>query len=426
MSADRLPNDELEKLVSLAADDLLDPLQTDRLADLLLDDAEAQDYYLRYMGLSASLEWNYVNAAAERDTVVKVPEANRFPRLFAPLAAIAAMLCVALLAFQFGARPHPLVTVDLADGAFFRGEQVVALRIGQRLPAGEFFVEGATGSAQLRFEDGTLVTVGGGSEVSISAPASGKRLDLRAGVLSADVASQPAGKPLRIGTPAAEVEVMGTILTVNATPEQTGLSVAEGAVRMRRLVDGNSIQVPARHHAVASLDAAAVLLPTRETAVPGNWTLNVREPNARITKGRPLMEDGAPRLSAVPVIVGRGGDHSKVVRSMVAINGKLVQLSPDSRVRIRYRAATGPVVFLSVTRPTGRFGGNFEVDLKADDHKPDVDGWRTAEFPITEFGVVDAMKNRGFRLAGSVVQKALVSVHGANPLELAEIGFSNR
>jgi len=43
--------------------------------------------------------------------------------------------------------------------------------------------------------------------------------------------------------------------------------------------------------------------------------------------------------------------------------------------------------------------------------------------PMSSFNVVDAMKERGFRLNGSIVQKVLISVHGSEPLEVAEVEF---
>ena len=416
------PSPELEDLVSRAADNLLSPEEDENLASLLRDDVAAQRFYLNYMGLSASLEWNYAEAAATPEATVSNPESEEKESWLWPLR-IAAILCI-LLSLYFSARPDNLVSVEIADGAFYRGNEVVALKPGDSFPQGYFFIESSSGSAQLRFDDGTLVTLGGGCEVSINESTRGKRLELRAGVLSAVVSPQPEGKPLRIGTVTAELEVLGTVLTVEVNQEETGLSVTEGAVRFKRLADGDSIEVPALHNLVASLDTREALQPEPVANPDGLWQLDLQKPNARVTKGLLVAgQQQGPRYVAEPAILGRYKDGQKIIRNSVAINGRLAKLNEASTLRVRYRAEKGPLLFLSLAKENGRFGGNFEVDLNSDDHPPEPDGWSEAVVPMSSFNVVDAMKERGFRLNGSIVQKVLISVHGSEPLEVAEVEF---
>ena len=126
-----------------------------------------------------------------------------------PLTA-AAVVCLSFFLFiSFFNRAESLVFVEFADGAVFRNDLSTAiLESGSELPAGTVQIESASGSAQLRFDDGTLVTLEGESELAISDSRQGKWLQLRSGRLSADVAAQPADAPLRITTPTAEAEVL--------------------------------------------------------------------------------------------------------------------------------------------------------------------------------------------------------------------------
>ena len=88
-------------------------------------------------------------------------------------------------------------------------------------------------------------------------PGSGrKRLSLRRGAMSADACPQPAGCPMLIRTPMAEIEVLGTRFYVSAQATETAISVEAGQVRMQRLADESSVNVSQGHGAVASLDVA--------------------------------------------------------------------------------------------------------------------------------------------------------------------------
>jgi len=82
----------------------------------------------------------------------------------------------------------------------------------------------------------------------------GKWIDLRKGTLGADVAKQPAGRPLVIATPHGEARVVGTTLRVYVDPGPKGateLEVKEGRVKLTRL-DGRTVDVLSGHYAVAA------------------------------------------------------------------------------------------------------------------------------------------------------------------------------
>jgi len=422
MTAKRIPpGQEFERLLSLAADDLLDPGEEERFAELLKEDVSARRHYLRYMGICADLQWEYAEAAAgappRREKQRRT--APWFSR-FAPFAATAAIILAALGLLQKPAAPSR-VRVELADGAFFQDEGFVKPAVvGSRYPSGTFFVESATGMVQLQFAGGTWLTLGGDSELRLSKSGAGKRVDLAFGRLSADVASQPRSKPLRIGTATAELEVLGTTLAVETDRTRTGLTVNEGTVRLRRLADGKSVDVPARHRAIASLDIKSDLSP-RAKGDPGRrWFFPSGDFTAKVTLGAAasLRTHGLVHR-AQPYIAGRAKNGTKLVRSGIAITGSLFSVMVSTHIRVRYRSSLRPTIFLSLVRSNGTFGGNFESALPSESAGPD--GWREVVIPIAKFAPVKAMRQRDYLLPGNVVTKMLFSVHGNAVLELDEL-----
>jgi WD40 repeat protein len=89
----------------------------------------------------------------------------------------------------------------------------------------------------------------------------GRRLILSTGLLRADVRPQPLDRPLVVVTPQAEIVVLGTCFRVSAVPATaTEVETEAGTVRLTRLADGASVDVPAGSSALAAatIDPMAV------------------------------------------------------------------------------------------------------------------------------------------------------------------------
>ncbi|MBV8881146.1 MAG: FecR domain-containing protein [Planctomycetaceae bacterium] len=148
-----------------------------------------------------------------------------------------------------------VATINKIDGDAFAtapGGARVAVKAGQKLTANESLETGAKGSsAELLFDDGTRVVLDADSLADSFQAAGGKRLTLKRGQLSAQIAKQPAAEPMIFATATAEARVLGTRLSLSVTPTSTRLEVREGKVRLTRKDDNASVDVGAEHFAVA-------------------------------------------------------------------------------------------------------------------------------------------------------------------------------
>jgi hypothetical protein len=146
-------------------------------------------------------------------------------------------------------------------------------RVGSALHSGDTLQsEGPGAFATFVFRDGTVLFLAGDAEVSFAQDAGQKRVDLRYGDVDADVAPQPAGKPMLFVTPLAEARVMGTRLSISAETGGTTLSVTEGHVVLKRLSDGRTVDVRAGYHAVAS--PRSELTAERTPPAPDVWSVD--------------------------------------------------------------------------------------------------------------------------------------------------------
>ena len=325
------------------------------------------------------------------------PDRSRAWQLRA-LAAAVVVLATTLVLWPRQPIERPIVTVMEAVGevSWNSGGRIRSGLIAKQcLSAGTVAVENETGSVELRFADGTRMTLGGRSEAMLAAVPQ-KRIHLKSGSLTASVTRQPEGHPMLVRTPTAEVEVKGTTFAVNTQPEETRLNVEEGNVKFRRLADGNTMNVGARHSATASLNVQGPMQ-ISTTAMPATgWSMPLTTHPGGGSKGewRDADSTSPARMCSIPLVMGRKAGGSPVVHHGISIResarasaGSFVTLTHGTTLALRWRIKqpAGLFIFLITQRPGGAFGGNFEFKLPASAGNQTSDGWRSISIPVSSF-----------------------------------------
>ncbi len=388
--------DELELLLNALVDESLTAEQEAALAALLRDNAEARNRYRNWMTLHSALMWDYAEAASTNEPpsrITGIPSPWISKWAIAAAVALAAALPALFLARR-PANPRAIATLEAIQGTIAwsggGGAAPVQLAEGARLNGGTLYAEGEAASAQVRFLDGTLVSLAGDSEMALSDQGQ-KKLDLRKGTLTARVQHQPDGFPLLVHTSTAEIEVVGTEFSLSIGSNETAIDVAAGQVRLRRLVDGKIVAVSAGQSVVASL-AVTELKPAATGMAPENWSIAFEAPPPSASFGRWLPPSSLlpGRLHAMPYVAGRKGGNIPVIHYSVGLSAGpgeprgFATLRPDSILRFRYRLATdiGLKCFLSCRRARGAFGGNFETVVPESHSGQGSNEWRTVEVPF--------------------------------------------
>ena len=239
------------------------------LEELLKSDEEARRRYVHHFDLHSELEQRaergeFGSAADVSGTRNPTRErgaapSSGFPRLRVglPIAIAAAMLVVAAFVLTRPESNHIATVVSVTGPVQLTGDGgtvLTDLAPGQKINGGTFECSSLDSSAVLRFVDGSTVSIAGNTVVTVS-DREQKIVRLREGSISAAVKPQPSGQPFRVFTPTAELEVKGTQFDVVASSSRTKLAVREGVVRARRMTDGESVDVPADHTTVATVEA---------------------------------------------------------------------------------------------------------------------------------------------------------------------------
>ncbi|MBJ06764.1 MAG: hypothetical protein CMO40_06570 [Verrucomicrobiaceae bacterium] len=399
-----MPEDDhrdLDQLLAKLVDRVITAEEFGRLETLLNGDPASQERYMQYLGLHADLrdagervELQTGPAEAQGDRGVGAGRKRAWLT-----GAAAALLLVGLWANYPLRSPKggtlPILRVGEWNGAVGwtgdGGRSVRGIKIGDGLRGGTLEVAGADSWAELLFDDGTTVWASGPANVTFSEGPEGKRIILRRGELSLDVARQSSGHPLLLQTPSAEVKVLGTQFNVSADVSTTQLAVHEGLVRVTRLADGKTRDVPADHHVVAALDMKTNFdaLPRGESV--RSWKCELQR-DVRQGYWQPGAGDGSGSLRAETHLFG--GDfgeredpvllHSVVVRPSDS-NRTPVLLTAGARLRVAGRLERSCAVsfgFGTHRVRGGRSGkyalsrkielgeqpeGNFEVELSLDE-----------------------------------------------------------
>src|SRR5262249_28025215 len=152
---------------------------------------------------------------------------------------------------------------------------------GQPLFPGCGVEAGGEGSmATIQYPDMTILRLSADTHVQNLTDVDGKRLELVRGVVTADVAPQPRGRPMVLTTPKAHAVVLGTKLRLTSGENSASLQVEKGRVRFVRQEDGQALEVPQGHYAVVAKDVEFAIRPIAPTAP--RWTV-LREYAAAVT-----------------------------------------------------------------------------------------------------------------------------------------------
>ncbi len=384
---------ELERLINASIDGDLSEQDEELLRSLLRNDQAMRRRYLEFMQLHAELNWDHGARAGlptrldtglcsntSLDVSPLLPQQRSHwlaPGLMVAVASIG--LLFALLQFyvngtsdlKSSAKILGTIEMTLGTVSFLSddgsaggrtGEVFDNLDRGTNLPAGNLLVEGESSIAQWRFLDGTIITVTGDADLSFTDEPQ-KLIRVSRGTLTAEVKPQPIEQPLIIETATARVEVIGTVFTLAAGPEQTRVNVDEGRVRIKRLVDGDSIEVSGDHTCVASLDSRTRLSPESPNKSAIGWLHQFNQPPPESWKGEWMAAEGdlPPRVRAVACLLGRQREPQQTpivhfgitARRGDTINLGVLPTTGALRIRFQTKQAVGLQIMLGLLRDDG-------------------------------------------------------------------------
>ncbi|MEO8350485.1 MAG: FecR domain-containing protein [Chthoniobacteraceae bacterium] len=385
---------ELDALLIRYLDGTLDATSTERLTAELERNAEARAQ-LRGMAEQAFAVAEAGRCAEARTAsqftmLPRAEKQTRWPGSWPVWAAAALMLLS--VGFWWQARTPVLLEVTQVNGAVTwtgaDGTRRGALAVGMALPSGTLELETDTALAQVRFADGTLVSLHGRAGATFS-DEKGKRVRLRQGAFSAEVKPQPKAEPMRVFTPAAEIVVVGTAFSLEARADETSLDVAHGVVTMRRLADGREASVGRQERLVATLDPQSALIPQTQVQPATVWRMQfaVRPTHGEGEWIAPGLRHARGALAAQPFVAGKERDGRVIVHHGVCVRDDpgIATLTATSELRMKVRTAqdTGLQVIVGTRKPGGGFGGNFEF-VRLTCPRSGNDEWRDLSVPVSQ------------------------------------------
>ncbi|MBB3206168.1 hypothetical protein FHS27_001976 [Rhodopirellula rubra] len=246
-----------------------------------------------------------------------------------------------------------------------------------------FSIEAMAGSIEIEFLDGTAVKMFGPAEVVCSVQDGQKKVESENGNLLLSVKPQPAGKPLLVVTPKAVLEVLGTELAITADSITTKLRVNHGHVVMRRIEDGNQVDVKANQKATVS--SSVEMLAEQVSQLPDTWEANLENGLPESWIAGEILKSSPGAVTAVPVSNRWGLNYT--ITSNVDYTDGLFRIHNDSYLNFRIRMKkSGFYQVLFESRRTDFKGviPNHEYQETHADWMQD-DGWHTVSIPFTVF-----------------------------------------
>ena len=243
----------LYTLLSSLVDESITQDGINELESILDGNPEAQKIYLHFIGLHQDLQNNNKTASLKSN---KTYSNSRW------IIGVAALFVVFFTGLFFVLTNNGLKENNYAFAEVIAFDGLVEWRdsvsgkeqkfdVGKKLGSGTIECLSANSWAEIKYFDGTSLIVSGFSELALSDNNGAKLIDLLRGDLSVDAKPQPKGKPMKVISPGARAEILGTQFNVVAGADSTRYIVNEGLVKVRRTHDGSVQEVPANHFVVA-------------------------------------------------------------------------------------------------------------------------------------------------------------------------------
>ena len=243
----------LYTLLSSLVDESITQDGINELESILDGSSEAQKIYLHFIGLHQDLQNNNKTASLKSN---KTYSNSRW------IIGVAALFVVFFTGLFFVLTNNGLKENNYAFAEVIAFDGLVEWRdsvsgkeqkfdVGKKLGSGTIECLSANSWAEIKYFDGTSLIVSGFSELALSDNNGAKLIDLLRGDLSVDAKPQPKGKPMKVISPGARAEILGTQFNVVAGADSTRHIVNEGLVKVRRTYDGSVQEVPANHFVVA-------------------------------------------------------------------------------------------------------------------------------------------------------------------------------
>jgi ferric-dicitrate binding protein FerR (iron transport regulator) len=389
----------LDSLLARLVERTITPEEIVQLETILDGSPDSQRRYLHYLALHSDLR-----DAAPGTVPVKAGERNRRPMgaaLLAMAAAAVALGAVIALASRQPlppetgtAAPLPIARIAELNGSLTwtgdGGQVNHELDVDDQLPGGTLETLGANSWAEIEFHDGSTVWVHGAAALTLSETGDGKLIRLRQGNLSVEVCPQAEETPLRIVTPSAEAEVLGTRFDISADQLSTRLTVNEGLVRVTRLADGSVQDVPADHFVVAALERKQRFEVRSRKAHRFSWASALPRDTGH-GEWRPHTADLPGGLCATPLLWKEKSTDDPVLLHLASLRPSGDHLSPillgeGLHFRIRGRlSASHRVIFGFTTRhANGGFSGKY-ITHREIEISPGSKSRFTARLPLDSF-----------------------------------------
>jgi len=240
-------------------------------------------------------------------------------------------------------------------------------------------------SVSLVFRDGTRVALANHSAATISNDGQ-KRVLLRQGNLTADVAPQPKGHPMLIQTNTASFEIVGTVFDIQADANAALISVNHGIVRTTRLVDGSVAEVRSQQQVLATGTTTEALIPVPIDKPVSSWKSDLNRYAKEMTGEWVSASESKPaflRATHQAIVTKKG------CRNIYGVGFRLpwkrssaIQPTSESKLRIRGRTNNLSVdleMMLFAETPSHIWAGSFFARKQVGPNSFEI------ELPISDF-----------------------------------------
>lgn len=309
------------------------------------------------------------------------------------------------------------VTVTMPDG------EARELAVGDDIPVGMQITTDAIGSsATLEFPDETRVSLHGATEAAFREE-DHKQVDLFVGNVVADVQPQLPGKPMQIITAQAVTEVLGTVLSVQASHLRTDVDVVEGKVRVHRTGDESAVDVAAGEKATVARDLP--LKSQLRSPTPNHWKIDFeKELPTDWRKGiwaqekLPLGSAGAVMTETRPGFLDPTHTTWYQIESYNRWSEGLFTVVEDTHMKVTFRVnRSDDVQVLLLSRGADFHGSDSVYEYMIHDFDPKKSSdWHTLDIPVAKFKKVAADSKVGSEEApagaprfGQVIYKVVLS-----------------